>query len=152
MLKKIINLISVYRYKFKKLIVKLDRPQPKNLNSIQQKVIKIVTDILLDPKTELQTNPLDNKFYLKKIDNKMHIFIIIYIEETSYNVNISGKNFVSKNIIEKFNYDVYIPSSIGRQIVNKFNKKLKRIVTKIETDLIKENEDNLSDLIVSLKK
>ena len=61
MLKKINNLISRYRYKFKKISVRIERPKVEHLSSIQQKVINIVTDILLDPESELHTNPLDNK-------------------------------------------------------------------------------------------
>lgn len=154
MLKKINNLISRYRYKFKKMSVRIERPKVKHLSSIQEKVINIVTDILLDPESELHTNPLDNKIYLKKIeDNKINVFVIISSLEKGFNVNISGKNFIKNStIIEKFHYNVYIPTISGKIIINKFNKKLKRIVTKMEAEIINENDSNLSDLIISLKK
>jgi len=164
MIKKLNNFISKYRYRLKKISVKLERPEIKNLTSVQEKVIKIVTDILIDSETKLHINPIDHKLYLKKFeDKKMHIFIIISKAERHYNINITGKNFIkspkmvensSENniVVEKFHYDIEIPINSGRIIVNKFNKKLKRIVTKMETDIIKENEDNLSDLIISLKK
>lgn len=153
MLKKINNLISRYRYKFKKMSVRIERPKVKHLSSIQEKVINIVTDILLDPESELHTNPLDNKIYLKKIeDGKMNVFIIISSQERSFNINITGKSYIkNNNTIEKFHYDTTIPLIAGRRIINKFNKKLKRIVTKMEIEILKENEDNLSDLIYSLK-
>lgn len=153
MLKKISRIVSKYRFKLKKFSVRLERPEVTNLTSIQEKVIKIVTDILIDPETELHTNPLDNKLYLKKIeDNKFSIFIIITHQERSYGINIVGKNLIKNTgVIEKFHYDVSIPTNAGRVLINKFHKKLKRIVTKMETDIFKENEDNLSDLLTSLK-
>ena len=82
----------------------------------------------------------------------MNVFIIISSEERAFNINITGKNYIkNSNTIEKFHYDTTIPLIAGRRIINKFNKKLKRIVTKMEIEIIKENEDNLSDLIYSLK-
>lgn len=153
MLKKISNFISKYRYKLKKIAVRIERPEIETLSSEQQKVIKIVTDILVDPESELHTNPLDNKIYIKKVeDDKINVFIIISSQERGFNVNITGKSFIKySNIIEKFHYDIHIPTIAGRVMISKFNKKLKRIVTKMEIDIIKENESNLSDLIFSLR-
>jgi len=153
MLKKISKFISKYRFKLKRITVRIERPEINDLTSIQEKVIKIVTDILIDPETELHTNPLDNKIYIKKIeDDKFSIFIVISHQERSYGINIVGKNLIkTTDVIEKFHYDVSIPTTAGRVLINKFHKKLKRIVTKMETDIFKENEDNLSDLLTSIK-
>jgi hypothetical protein len=153
MLNHINRIVTKYRFKLKKFFVKIERPKVDNLTSTQEKVIKIVTDILIDPETELYTNPLDSKLYLKKIENsKITVFIIITNQDRSYRINIIGKNFIKNtNIIEKFHYSVDIPLIPGKIIVNKFNKKLKRLVTEMETEIIKENEGNLSDLLYSIK-
>jgi hypothetical protein len=147
------KILLKYRFKLKKFFVRLERPKVENLTTTQEKVIKIVTDILIDPDTELYTNPLDSKLYLKKIENgKITVFIIITNQDRGYRINIIGKNFIKNtNIVEKFHYSVDIPLISGKIIVNKFNKKLKRLVTKMETEIIKENEDNLSDLLYSIK-
>ena len=55
-----LKIISTYRYKLKKIFVKIERPKVKNLTSVQEKVIKIVTDVLMDSETELHTNQNHN--------------------------------------------------------------------------------------------
>ncbi len=145
-------MINYLKYYYKRFRVKMERPDISNLTSIQKKVLKIVTKVITDPESKLYTNPLDKKYYIRKIgSDKINIFITIEMDNKGYRLSIIGKNFITElNVIEKFNYDVVLPDDVGKLVVNKFYKLLKRVRNKMEEEILKENEDNLSDLINNL--
>ena len=140
------------RYRFKRLAVKIERPNFDNLTPNQKKVVKIISKLLLDPNVKLYTNPLDSKFYLKKFDGEIvTMFVIIESKERGFNISITGKTLKKDSqIIEKFHYDIWLPSDGAKIVMNKFYKVLKRMRNKMEDEILKENENNITDLMNGL--
>jgi len=140
-------------YKYKKMMVKIERPNMEKLSDSQIKTIKIVTKILMDSETELHTNPLEGKIYMKKFtDNELNIFITIEHLEKGFRVTMIGKhfNYNLEKTIEKFNHEINLPPITGKKIMNKFYRVLKRTINNMENEIIKESDNNLSDLIYIL--
>jgi hypothetical protein len=140
------------KYKYKRITVKIDRPNFDNLTPNQKKVVKIISKLLLDPNVKLYTNPLDSKFYLKKFEGEVvTMFVIIESKERGFNISITGKTLKKDSqIIEKFHYDIWLPSDGAKIVMNKFYKVLKRMRNKMEDEILKENENNITDLMNGL--
>ena len=156
MIHKILFLLSKtykkIKYKHKKLVVKFDRPKFDNLTSNQKKVVKIISKLLLDSNVKLYTNPLDSKFYLKKFDGEVvTMFVVIESLEKGSAISITGKNIKNdSHNIEKFHYDIWIPTDGTRIIMNKFYKSIKRMRDRMEKEILEENENNISEIMNGL--
>jgi|LakMenEpi03Aug12_release.lakeMendotaPanAssembly.Ray.scaffolds.fasta_scaffold00011_283 hypothetical protein len=150
MIRKIKNSLS---YKYKKLALWLERSNSTELTISQKKVIDIFSKILKDPNTKLYTSPLDDKHYIKKFeDGNVTIFITINKSREGYRLVIISKNFSPDLVINGKNiHDVIIPDTVGKILVSKLYKELKRVTSKMEEEIMRENESNLSDLINHLK-
>lgn len=140
-------------YKYKKLILWLERSNNTALTLSQKKVIDIFTKILKDPNTKLYTSPLDNKHYIKKFEgSNVSMFMTINQNKEGYRLVIISKNYSPDLVINgKYIHDVTIPDMVGRILVSRLYKELKRVTSKMEEEIMRENESNLSDLINYLK-
>jgi hypothetical protein len=143
---------SLY-YKYKKFILWIERSNNSELTISQKKVIDIFSKILKDPKTKLYTSPLDDKHYIKKYEGDVvTVFITINKSNEGYRLVIISKNFSPDLTVNgKYVYDVIIPDRVGKILVSRLYKILQRVTTKMEEEIMRENESNLSDLINHLK-
>jgi hypothetical protein len=146
-------------YRFARLSVKAkwSRNKLPELTKVQEDIMKITFALIADNESELLINPtyderVGEKYYIKKTTDSGEIEKFITISKTSsgYMITVVGHEIIAD---DKYNYhyDTWFNETVGRMIVEKFTRVIRRRRNKMESEMRKGDEKVLELIIKKLQ-